>query len=453
MRFLLPLIFFVFTLLYYLGSYQTPLFKDEIAPYFLPAINLLDGQWYRVLSYRPEYFFGHPPLFSSLHALILSIFPATLTTLRLASVMLTALGLFPLYAIGLKIVGRWGAAVLLLLFVGHSTYWENANLLLPDTLVTTLSLFFLLASLHKRQTWMLALGLAMILTRETAIIIFAAFWLHTLVFEKALLKISSLLLSLQLAWFVYLKLISGQLMPVYYSLGFIFEWGFFSSTLLELFKVVYLESWWILLLLFAVVAQILYRSRTKFAFLPLITFVTLIGLSFITASQPRYQAMALSSLLVFVVGHFWNAGPWTKQTLSFIACVLFARNIYLAHFRINHHENDPGMIQASAHQTCAKRILSLSSTGQWLLLPTTFTQVVKYQQVMEDFSFRNFSDSIQVLDPNQRSTANADFVAVADPMRLKQGPAFKLMEQLKTSNDFEVFVQDQDCLIFKKKTF
>lgn len=452
MRFLPPLIFFIFTLLYYLGSYQTPLFKDEIAPYFLPTIALLDGQWGRVLAYRPEYFFGHPPLYSTLHALILSLFPATLTTLRLASVILTAIGLFPLYFIGLRIVGRWGALVLLLFFVGHFNYWENANLLLPDSLLTTLALFFLLACVKKRQAWMLAFGLAMILTRETALILFAVFWLHTLVFERSFLKLSSLLLGLQLAWFVYLKLISGHLMPVYYSLGFIFEWSFFSSTLLQLFKVVYLDSWWFLLLLFILLAQVRFRLRTKFAFLPLITLVTLIGLSFITASQPRYQALALCSVFLFAVGHFWNAGPWTKQVLSLLACVLLARNLYLAQFKINHHENDSAMTQARTHQACAQKIRSLNPVGQWLLLPTTFTQVVKYQQVMKDFSFRNFSDSLQVIDPNLRNINHADFVALADPTRLKHGPAYKMMEQLNTSTEHEVLLQDQDCLIFKKKT-
>lgn len=452
MRLLPPLIFFVCTLLYYLGSYQTPLFKDEIAPYFLPTIALLDGQWGRVLAYRPEYFFGHPPLFSTLHALLLSIFPATLSTLRLSSVVLTALGLFPLYFAGLRIVGRWGALVLMLFFVGHFNYWENANLLLPDSLLTTLSLFFLLACVKKRQTWMLAFGLAMILTRETALILFAVFWLHTLVYERSFLKLSSLLLALQLAWFVYLKLISGHLMPVYYSLGFIFEWSFFSSTLLQLFTDVYLDSWWVLLLLFILLAQLRLHSRTKFAFLPLIALVTLLGLSFITASQPRYQTFALCSVFLFAVGHFWNAGPWTKQALSFLACVLLARNLYLSHSKINHHENDPVMTKARTHQACAQKIRSLSPVGQWLLLPTTFTQVVKYQQVLEDFSFRNFSDSLQVIDPNLRDVGQVDFVALADSTRIKQGPAFKMMEQLKSSTEFEVLLPDDDCLIFKKKT-
>lgn len=391
----------IFTIWFYRNSLDTPIFHDEIAAYILPTLKLM-ANWEMLLpwKYDPKLLFGHPPLFYVVYGVALSVFPASLATIRVLSIMIFLINLFLLFEVTNYLKGKVAGLIALALGISFSFFWENGNLGYADNLQNTFFLLLLLAYFKKKLGLIFIWGCCLIFTRETAIIALFCLWLKTLFDyvknQKALkrLRVFSALLVLQVGWFIFLLLKSGNATPVYNNEGFFFNLSFMSNTLEYILQETYITSGWIFLI--GLVAIICVNNYQKFKvnlfekywFLPLIALLNVISLTTITHSLPRYQEMGILSLSIFtslVLVEKIKQKNILSPSLFFIL-IFF---IFLDNISIAYRDKDHGKVvgQIPEFYNCARRILDLDLEGDLYLGPFPLDSLVYGLNSLDKFKW------------------------------------------------------------------
>lgn len=173
----LLLIIFVVLKLPYL---QLPYYWDEGWVY-APAIQLMD---LRGLSLAPDalpadYGRGHPLLFHFLGGLWLRLFGYSIVSAHAFALTIALTVLWIIYRIATRLFYQSTGIVAVLFVMTQSIFFAQSVLVLPEILLVLFMLLALYYYVQKQWLWYGLSAAAAILTKESAIVLFAALSLHT----------------------------------------------------------------------------------------------------------------------------------------------------------------------------------------------------------------------------------------------------------------------------------
>lgn len=455
---------FLFIIFYYKDSLTLPILDDEISAYSLPTLRLLEQNWDKLLpwNFQPEFFFGHPPLNYIYYGLALSLFPKTLVTIRIASLLISLVGVFTLFKIGKELRSYSLGLVLMFLGLSHFVFWENADLMYADNLFNTFYLLFFLSYIKSAKWPLFLAGCCMILTRETAFFPLLAFMFVNLLNSYVQKKSNNLrtlivLFIIQLSWFLFLYLHSGTSTPVYNADGFNFYWRFVFNTMGFIFKENHVQSYWWLPITFIMFNLILGWKKLKhlvfdFWMLPLTTILMFVGLTTITSSISRYQTVGISSLIIFFGLICWEVSDKFVQVMKYsvigLMLTLFGRNLYISSM----HRERNLEFQKSCY-ACAKKIIESKFPGKWIIAGWPIRDLVTHMDQLEKLQWSTAPQSIHFLDYQANMDLDIDFDYFAAFELSQSKKDYQFFQQLKQRRELELvpgLLQNSECLIYRK---
>lgn len=435
-----PLLASLLLMAFYYPYLHLPFINDEVMTFLLPTLKLA-AHWNYLLpwEFTPTHFFGHPPLYYALHAMILSVLPASIITLRACAVLYTILSLFTVYKIGSLRTHQWGLLAVVV-FMSHFLFLQMGNLFLADTFFNLLFVLFIWSILKEKTALTIGLGLCMVLTRESSLIVFFALLVQGLLdysSNKATLKlrIGSLLFITQLLWFFFLWLTQGSVTPIYYPEGFILDVDFVLGTFASLVKRVYFDSWWYLVLL--ILGQLFYfdfrqkqtRLWREHLFLLVIPLCSLVALSFVTDSYSHYHYFAITSLGLFFIS---TCTP-TRSTQTFLLVLLsiiFVRNTWLGARNANNFRMSFDSSVATRIYQCAGHLASLDHRGATgVAIPHDIIKIANNYKTLMSMQWQEPSLEIKTLFPGAVLKMNSDFDLFVY-LRSENHPRFAESEEL-----------------------
>jgi hypothetical protein len=439
---------------YYFSSISTPLLDDEIAAYGVPALRLNEN-WNRLLpwNFSPHDFFGHPPLNTIYYALTLDLFPKSIEALRVASLLLSLIGVFAFYEIGKTLRSAALGQLLMLLYLSHFIFWENADLIFADNLFQMLFLLFLLSYLKNWRGRIMLFGVGMILTRETALIpifvLCCVDWLKSRRNEDNLFPRLAILVGLQLAWFLFLLLNTGTVTPVYHDVGFIFKGRFILNTLRYILTTNFFENYWFLTLSFLFIGQPREVFKKYWGFIA-IPIIFSLGLSTITQSLSRYQTVALSSWIIFIglTISNQNLSKRLKLFVFGVISVIFIRNIFIVDKirSLNKHFQE-------LTYGCAEKVKEANLVGQVAIVGWPIYDLVQSLESLKSLSWHPPVGHSPYIHSKIlfESSPMYDYLVTFDFAQTNSDVMF--IKKIKASHDHELLSQQDlnaSCLIFKR---
>lgn len=462
-----PLLASLLLIVFYYPYLNLPFINDEVMTFLLPTLKLAaHGELLLPWNFTPVHFFGHPPLYYILHAAILSIFPASIVTLRAFAVFYTILTLFTVFQIGSLRSPRWGQLAVLI-FMSHFLFLQMGNLFLADTFFTLLFVLFIWAILKEKIVLGVVLGLCMILTRESSLIVFFAFSAQGLLDYKTKkstqkLTVGLILFGLQCLWFLSLWLTQGSATPIYYPEGFILKWDFVSTTFASLVKRIYIDSWWGLL--FLILGQLFYFDfRLKqthlwrdHLFLLIIPLCSLIALSFVTVSYSHYQYFALTSLGLYFVATC-RPTPSTQAFLLILLTVVFIRNTWLGIRNANNFRLSTEGPEVTRIYQCAGYLASLNLIGaKGVAIPHDILKIANHYQTLVSMKWQESDLELITLFPRAAFQKNSHFdifVYLRREHHLRHAESEAYLERVRSDKKFERVTGEHEaigCFISKR---
>ena len=240
----------VWWLIWALGVIDVPLFWDEIGVYGRGIFMMADQGWsLHPSALPPDISRGHPLLYTTLLAGWSQLAGTSLVSLRLVSWLISLMVLLVLYGLFRDGEGRSNALAPVLVLV-QPLFLAQSTLVLPEMM---LALFALLAlwGYHKERWWVFLLAAsAMILVKETALILLGgimSFDFFLTIFRKkpfSLLRWSLLGLPI-LPYAIFLlvqKQTHGWYFFPYHMEGFQLTWAFWQKNMLAFLDFLFLQQ-------------------------------------------------------------------------------------------------------------------------------------------------------------------------------------------------------------------
>jgi len=161
-------------LVFKFNTLDNPYNWDAMGGIIDPALDSYDND-FRLINDNNT---GHPPLHRIILVLVWKIFGYSIAISHLLIILIGAIGLFYTYRLGNVIFNRWvgvGATVLLLF---NQIFFAQIGTLNYAVPLMTLSVMTLYYYLTKKPTLFVIFGSCLLLTKETALIIIVAIFVH-----------------------------------------------------------------------------------------------------------------------------------------------------------------------------------------------------------------------------------------------------------------------------------
>ncbi len=422
----------------YRNSLRVEIFDDEILTYFIPTLKTLADPS-RLLPWKfvPADYWGHPPLQAALYALALFVVPAV-ETVRILSLAVSLGSLWTLHAIGRTLLGHVGAVVLMTLGAAHFIFWEIGNLMMCDGLLVLEFLLFFLGWTKGWRWRTLLAGIAMVLTRETSIIIIGSFWIKALLGARAdfprFLRMSALGIC-QVAWFAWLKWLTQSATPHYLHDGFFFDWDFVSATAAFIWSQTYWYSDWYLILALVTGLTCMHPKEAGPIWrehwpLVLVAVGNFVCLTTITSSMQRYQLFGLFAVAIFALLVVARVGNRDRFVLGFAMAVLLyllGVNVKRGLWAKDHYAQASTRYQRVLH--CAEVLHALPVAGNWAVGPFPFFPRAKFREALSTMRWQEPSTKPKDFVPLMEGASNYDYVMLARVDHLPS-PQYDLVDRL-----------------------
>jgi 4-amino-4-deoxy-L-arabinose transferase-like glycosyltransferase len=181
--FFLPFFLFLF-IACRLANLNLPFFWDEAWSYANAVFDMHDHKLALLPgSANPALTRGHPLLFYFTAAAWTKAFGTGLVAVHLFPLLISSLLLAAIYFITFEVFGRNTAIVATLLFALQSLFLAQSTLLLPEIMLTLLTLISVFAYFRKRWALFVVISILLVMTKETGVIL-----IGTLLFDKIVLE-------------------------------------------------------------------------------------------------------------------------------------------------------------------------------------------------------------------------------------------------------------------------
>lgn len=236
----------------------TYLGHDEIPPYYSVAFDFYNAgplQFLNILMH-PSATFGHPFLFPMLLGLLMKVFGPSSLLAKIYIFIFSSFSIYALTQLARFTLNSLSKAILfVVLLLTTSMYYLNLPLLIGDTALLTLTLFYLIHLLKRNTKTVLVLAFVIGLTRESFMIFALGLFVAQFIFlqlesKKNLEQLKTIVLSLTSVtlWFIYNLIAEKKLLHTYASLNkdhtsyFDFSIGYFLQNSSQKFIDIYLKD-------------------------------------------------------------------------------------------------------------------------------------------------------------------------------------------------------------------
>ncbi len=321
----------------------TPLFHDELGVYGRALFYMLDnGSSMIPGDVDPELSRGHPLFFVFFVSLLTSWLGGTYVAARFVILLLSLALLLTTYFLGKEMFNKKVGLLAAIMLSFQPMFFAQSTLILPEVMLALLGMLSLLFYLQNRYVLYFIVASLLILTKETAIVVFAGIVLNEWYNDR--FKITLALIGSAIKWsapiacFVLFLVIQKQQHGWYlypYHTGFI---SFGIADILERFSLgaihLFTDQGRFMLLILVGIALKKMTKEERVAifsqnFLPIAVCIMMFGFSSLNYFMARYQVLLFPLLMISILSILYNQGYNYKHfILYFVLTIPFQCNFF-----------------------------------------------------------------------------------------------------------------------------
>lgn len=182
--------FFIFLLIFILIALKTPwltlpFYWDEAWSYAMAIFDMANHGPTLIPGHANEWFTrGHPLFFYFISSLWLTVFGKTLLSAHLFALLISCFSLYIIHFCSKKLFSTKTANIVALSVMAQIIFIAQSTLLLPEIFLMGLSAWVFYLYLQKKWIAFIAVSFCLILSKETALVLFFALLLDTVILQK-----------------------------------------------------------------------------------------------------------------------------------------------------------------------------------------------------------------------------------------------------------------------------